>query len=261
MDLSTVCRCDEDTLRELCADNHVCIPSLLSVRLLSLQGNRLLLLLSSCVLLRLCCAGRGQAPQLLSCFSLDLDAEAAERVSGVCLSSGVLFLLDSSGFVYVYDTVDGSHVAVVELPPRPEECASDPLSSVRVSPDLSLAVVSSATRWALPLRLSEYFRLNPGQLLCAWPGVEMPVSPGLGIDEDELSSCDLSMRVLGHPFRTDRSWEAAMSSLYNKTRSGTDALVGPRAQPLWPQSLPSHEPLVSTLSPCSVHAGGTEISR
>ncbi|KAM4749057.1 spatacsin [Rhinophrynus dorsalis] len=66
--------------------------------------------------------------------------------------------LCADNHVDVYDTVDGSHVTDIELPPRQDDAIIEPLSSIRVSPDLDLAVVSSATSWALPVRLSEGFR-------------------------------------------------------------------------------------------------------
>ncbi|XP_053574447.1 spatacsin isoform X2 [Bombina bombina] len=222
-ELSTLYCCDEDTLKHLCADKHVCVSSTCTVRLLSLKGDHILLLLSSSILLHLCCTGKDQKLQVLSCFSLDLDPEATLRISDVCLRSGILFLLDSSGFVYVYDTLDGLHLSDLELPLRSEEGASDPLSSLRISPDLSLAVVSSASCWALPMCLGEGFRQNLGDPKPDWHDDHIRDAPGT--DEDDISSSNLNLCLIGHSFRTDRSWDATLTSLYQRTRNDVDTIL------------------------------------
>ncbi|CAH2274570.1 spatacsin isoform X2 [Pelobates cultripes] len=217
LEVTSVCHFDEDSLMHLCADNHVCVSSELSVRLLALHCDQILLLLNNCVLLQLSWAGEGLSPQLLSCFSLDLDPESADRISDVCLSSEVLFLLDTSGFVYVYDAVDGSHVAEIEIPLRREPNSFDPLINICVSPGLGIVLVSSGNGWVLPVRLNRDFRRNSEHHACLTDDN----------DEDELSSCDV--RRPEHALRTDRSWEATLSSLCKESRYVEDFLLYPQA--------------------------------
>ncbi|KAM4676255.1 spatacsin [Discoglossus pictus] len=242
-DLITLCCCDEQTLRQLCADRHVCVSSMCSVRLLSLQGDQILLLLNNYVFINLTYAGKDQAAQISSCFCLDLEPEAALRTIDVCLKSGLLFLLDSSGFIYVYDTVNGLHLTDLELPPRPDG-ALDSLHSLSVSPDLGLAVVCSANSWALPLRLSEGFRKHLEN--SGWSDGQLLVSPEECADEDGISSSNLSMHELGQDFRTDRSWDATLSSLWNRTKSVTDPLVESQIPCMWFHSHFSLKPLTAT---------------
>ncbi|XP_053319552.1 spatacsin [Spea bombifrons] len=226
LDLTTVCHCDKDTLRKLCVDNHVCISSVLSVHLLALHGEQILLLINNRVLLHLDYNGEDVNPKTLSCFDLDLDPEAADRISDVCLSNDILFLLDSSGIVYIYDTLDGSHVADMELPLRPETSSLDPLTNIHVSPDLSLAVVSSKAGWVLSLRLYEYFRQKSGQ--AKWCDEKPRELPESYTDKDDVSSCDGGIHEFGCPFRTDRSWEATLSSLCTEIRDVEDLHLYPQ---------------------------------
>ncbi|KAM8972333.1 spatacsin [Pelodytes ibericus] len=215
--LKTVCLCDEYALRDLCAKKHVCVPSILTIRLLALRCKQILVLLNNCMLLQLICAQQTLTPHFLSCVCLDLDPEAADRISDVCLSKEMLFMLDNSGFVYVFDTVNGSHVTNMELPLRPETGQLDPLLNIRVSPDMDLVVVSSANGWVLPVWLSKNFRQKSGQH--TWSGE----------DEDEQDKDDIGIHGLGRAFRTDRSWEATLSSLYQETKLVEDVMLCPRS--------------------------------
>lgn len=74
------------------------------MRLLSLCDRDILLLVSNSVLVHLRYTGKEQKPKIVSCVCLELDPEAAERISDVCLSHEILFLLDSLGFICILPT-------------------------------------------------------------------------------------------------------------------------------------------------------------
>ncbi|KAG8574868.1 hypothetical protein GDO81_009376 [Engystomops pustulosus] len=196
--------CDQDTLRALCAENHVCIPSLPSVHLLSLHDKDIFILLSSSVFVHLCYTSSDQKPSLVSCFCLDLDPDTTENISDACFRHEILFLLVSSGFIYVFDTQDGSQVADIELPIRNDTDKAEPLTSIRVSPDLDLIVVSSRSSCFLPLRLRESLRENILLRLQAWR-------------QEKKSRMSLSKESDEYSLQIDRSWDAMLSSLLNKT--------------------------------------------
>ncbi|XP_041442860.1 spatacsin isoform X2 [Xenopus laevis] len=242
LDVTTIFQCNEDTLRKLCADHHVCVSSVVSVRLLSLQGDYILLLLSSSVLLHIRFFSEGHSLKLQSCICLDLDSEATERVTDVCLKSGVLFLLDTSGFVYIYDSVDGSHILTVELPLRPENTALDPLSSICVSDDLGFFVVTTATSWALSVQLCEDARQISYHSISAWHSDHVPDLHISGAEEDRHSSPE-SVQTPRCAFRLDRSWHATLSSLCNQIKNSSDPFVYSQNPYLWPRSSSLKVPL------------------
>ncbi|XP_063781560.1 spatacsin [Pseudophryne corroboree] len=241
--LTTLCLFDEKSLRQLCIDNHVCAPSLPSVRLLSMQGDDILILLSSSVLVHLSCTSKEQTPKLIACFCLDLDTDTAERISDVCLRHKILFLLDSLGFIYVFDTIDGSIVAEIELPIKPEVESVEPLKSIRVSPNLDLIVVSCGTSCFLPLRLSDSASENTIHSLRTWRNERQSKKSMSNEDDLELSSCDIHGHTLGHAFRMNRSWDATLSSIFNDTRSFTALPEFPQPPGIVTRSISSVAPL------------------
>eukprot|EP00079_Xenopus_tropicalis_P022344 XP_012814212.1 PREDICTED: spatacsin isoform X2 [Xenopus tropicalis] len=243
LNVTTIFLCDEDTLRKLCADNHVCVSSVICVRLLSLQGDDVLLLLSSSVLLHLHFSSEDNSLKLLSCLCLDLGFEATERISDVCLKSGLLFMLDTYGFVYVYDTVDGSPIFTMELPLRPENAALDPLNSICVSDDLGLFVVTTAASWALSVQLCEDAREISDHAVSAWHSDHVPDLHISGADEERLSSCHESVCTPRCTLRSDRSWDATLSSLCNEIMNSSDTFVCSKNPYLWPCNLPLKVPL------------------
>ncbi|XP_068131177.1 spatacsin [Hyperolius riggenbachi] len=214
-ELTITCMCPEDMLRQLCAENHVCIPSLTSFRLLSLHDAHILLLVSNCFLVLLHYTGEQQKPRLVSCVCLELDPEAAERISGVCLRHEALFLLDSLGYIYVFDIVDGSPLAVVELPVRPDADVGETLNGIRVSPNLDLIVVTSVSSF-LPLKLSEGFSEDVTLSLQTWRKERH-------FNSSILNMTEHSDEILGHGleygFRMDRTWDATLASLLKETNS------------------------------------------
>ncbi|XP_075714490.1 spatacsin [Rhinoderma darwinii] len=231
--VTTPCLCDEDTLRQLCADNHVCVPSLPSVRLLSLYGDDVFILLSSSVFVHLCYSCKDQKPNLVSCFCLDLDPETTEQISDACFRNEILFLLDSSGFIYVFDTLDGSLVAEMELPIRTDTDEAEPPKSICVSPNLDLIVVSSSSSCFLPLRINENLRENVILLLQTW--------------RNERHSRMSLNETQGYAFQKDRSWDATLLSLLYKTKSCSEFPVCHQAPGLQPSSLSSGAPFYWTV--------------
>ncbi|XP_069842625.1 spatacsin isoform X2 [Dendropsophus ebraccatus] len=204
--LCALCLCDEDTLRQLCAENHVCVPSAFSVRLLSLRGDDIFILLSSSVFVHLSYSDKDQNPSLVSCFCLDLDPETTEHISDTCFRHEILFLLDSSGSIYAFDTLDGSLVADIELPTRTDVDTAEPLRSICVSPNLEVIVVSSSSSCFLPLRLNEKFGGNIALALQTWRN-------------DRHPRMSLWNEMQGCAPQTDRSWDATLLSLLYKTKS------------------------------------------
>uniref|UniRef100_A0A8C3IN44 SPG11 vesicle trafficking associated, spatacsin n=1 Tax=Chrysemys picta bellii TaxID=8478 RepID=A0A8C3IN44_CHRPI len=81
----------------------------------------------------------------------------------------------------------------------------------------------------------------PGHLFCKKIFQNLPVTRLEGIDEDDLASSDCSMKLMRFSFRTDRSWKAHLSSLYNTSkRPHSPNLVSNIGLP-WYQYLPHLE--------------------
>ncbi|XP_069622556.1 spatacsin [Ranitomeya imitator] len=228
--LTALCLCDVDTLRQLCAESHVCVPSPSSVRLLSLHGDDIFILLSSSVFVHLQYSDKGHKPSLVSCFCLDLDPETTEHVCDACYRHEILFLLESSGFIYVFDTRDGSLVAEMELPSRTGIDAAEPLTSICVSPNLDSVVVSSSSYYFLSLRLSENLRENMIQAIQTWRNGRMSWS-----------------EAQGPTSQIDRSWDDTLVSLLYKTKSRPDFPVCHQAADLQPRDLSSRAPFSWTV--------------
>ncbi|XP_072255220.1 spatacsin [Pyxicephalus adspersus] len=210
--------CDKDSLRQLCAESHVCVPSLPSIRLLSLCDHDILILVINCVLIHLRYTEEEQKPRVVSCLCLELDAEAAERISDVCINHEILFLLDSLGFIYAFDISDGSPVFVIELPARTDADAVEPLNCIRVSPNLDLLMVSSASSHFLPLKLTKLFSEDVTLCLHMWRD-QRHLNTSSSSNDAKLCSGDTHGYPPGHGFQIDRSWDAMLSSLFNESKS------------------------------------------
>ncbi|XP_075063620.1 spatacsin isoform X2 [Mixophyes fleayi] len=193
--------------------------------------------------MHLSCNGKEQKPKLVACFCLELDPDSAERISDVCLNHRLLFLLDSLGFIHVFDTLDGSPVAEIELPIKPDLEAIEPLNSIRVSPNLDLIVVSSGSSCFLPLRLSDNFSEDVILSLRVWRNKRRSKQSVADESDIGMSSCDIHEHALGHAFRMDRSWDATLSSIFHETRSISALPVHPQAPGILPRSISSGAPL------------------
>ncbi|NXO71936.1 SPTCS protein, partial [Phainopepla nitens] len=214
--------CKEETLKKLLKAKNINLPSISSVKILSFGNNKCKLLLNQFILVHLTFPGEDSPPESCDCFPLALPAEAVGRITDSQFCRGILFLLDSAGWIYILDCWDGASLGRVRVAlaagqgegPAP----AAPLAALAVSPDLSTAVVTNACHHALAVQLNTYFRQFPEHLFCKRDPEKLPVKPPEGLDEDELASSEHSMELLPLPFRTDRSWKAHLSSLWDRVR-------------------------------------------
>ncbi|XP_054243890.1 spatacsin [Indicator indicator] len=220
--------CKEDTLKKHLQVKNISLSAIFSVRILSFGNNKCKLLLNKFIIVHLTFPGRDSPLETCHCFALDLPPQVLDRVTDTDFCRGILFLLDSSGWIYIFDSFDGANLAKVNVAlwqggvedgERSAGIAS-PLSAVKVSHDLSTAVIISSSNSAIPVDLNIYFRQFPGHLLCKRDGETLPMKPPEGLDEDDLASSDYSMELLSLPFRTDRSWKAHLASLCDRVRRG-----------------------------------------
>ncbi|GAB0194307.1 spatacsin [Grus japonensis] len=218
--------CKEDTLKKLLEVKNISLSSIFSLRILSFENNKCMLLLNKFIVVHLTFPGKDSPIETCDCLTLDLPPQVLERITDTHFCRGILFLLDSSGWIYVFDSLDGANLANINI----ALCQADvqdegrspviplPLTAVKVSHDLSVAVIVSSSNDAISLDLNMYFRRFPGHLLCKRDSENLPVKPPEGLDEDDLASSDYSMELLSLPFRTDRSWKAHLSSLSDTVR-------------------------------------------
>ncbi|XP_054071519.1 spatacsin isoform X4 [Rissa tridactyla] len=218
--------CKEDTLKKLLEAKNISPSSVFSLRILSFENSKCILLLNKFIVVRLTFPGKDSPLETCDCFTLDLSPQVLERITDTHFCRGVLFLLDSSGWIYVFDSFDGANLAKVNVAlcqgdvqdeDRSPAIAS-PLTALKVSHDLSVAVIVSSSNDAISVDLNKYFRQFPGHLLCKRDSENLPVKPPEGVDEDDLACSDYSMELLSLPFRTDRSWKAHLSSLCDAVR-------------------------------------------
>ncbi|KAL9837567.1 LOW QUALITY PROTEIN: spatacsin-like [Geothlypis trichas] len=210
--------CEAETLKKLLEDKNISLPSISSVKILSFGNNKCKLLLNQFVLVHLTFAGQGSPPEPCGCFPLALPAGAVGRIADSQFCRGILFLLDSAGWIYLFDCCDGASLGKVGVTLGAGQGPVSPLAALAVSPDLSTAVVTNSCHWALAVQLNTYFRQFPEHLFCKRDPENVPVRPAEGLDEDELASSEHSMELLALPFRTDRSWKAHLSSLWDRVR-------------------------------------------
>ncbi|NXQ10949.1 SPTCS protein, partial [Peucedramus taeniatus] len=212
--------CEAETLKKLLEAKNIRLPSVLSVKILSFGNNKCRLLLNQFILVHLSFPEEDSAPESCGCFPLALPPGAVGRISASQFCRGILFLLDSAGWIYIFDCSDGATLGKVGVAlgagqgPAPES----PLAALAVSPDLSTAVVTNSCHCALAVQLNSYFRQFPEHLFCKRDPETLPVKPPEGLDEDDLASSEHSMELLSLPFRADRSWKAHLSSLWDRVR-------------------------------------------
>uniref|UniRef100_A0A8C5PHN2 SPG11 vesicle trafficking associated, spatacsin n=1 Tax=Leptobrachium leishanense TaxID=445787 RepID=A0A8C5PHN2_9ANUR len=165
-------------------------------------------------------------------YKVDSTAEHVDLTTVCQFDEGTLRQLCAAQRVYIYDAVDGSHVIDLALPHRPETDSLDPLINIHVSPDLGILVVSSGNGWVLFLQLNVDLRQNLGYH--TW------CNGNADDDDDQLRTCNIS--IPGHTYiRTDRSWDAMLSSLNRKTRYVEDLPFC--LQTLTPTAIASQVPL------------------
>ncbi|XP_060116339.1 spatacsin [Heteronotia binoei] len=218
--------CSEDRLKKLIEQKNISLPPVSSLRVLSFENNRAFLMLNNFIVVRLAFPGGArEAEDVEDCFFLDLSPQVLERIVDASFCRGVVILLDESGWIYVFDAVDGTYLAYVDVALYQAEGAEEknpavlsPLTSLTVSHDLSVAVITNSSGCAAAVDLDLYFREYPGHLLCKRNVDSLPVEQLKEMDEDDLRSSDYSMTLLNQAFRTDRSWKAHLTSLYEKTK-------------------------------------------
>ncbi|NXA36213.1 SPTCS protein, partial [Eudromia elegans] len=216
----------EDTLKKFLEAKNINLSSVWSSKILSFKDNTGILLLNNFILVRFTFPGEDSCSEQCDCFTLDVPPQALERIRDTNYCRGILFLLDSSGWIYIFDSFDGARVAIVDVAscqggPRHEDRSAAtalPLTAVEVSLDLSVAVIIGSSNRVLSVDLNTYFRRFPEHLLCKEDPESLPIKPPEGLDEDDLASSDYSMELLSSPFRTDRSWKAHLSSLSDAIR-------------------------------------------
>uniref|UniRef100_A0A8D0Y6D6 SPG11 vesicle trafficking associated, spatacsin n=1 Tax=Sus scrofa TaxID=9823 RepID=A0A8D0Y6D6_PIG len=217
----------EETLQKLIGDQNVSI-SLLSLRILSFHSNRSLLFINKCIVLHIIFPERNADIRVLSCFTLPLPAQTVDRIIDTQLCRGILFVLSSLGWIYIFDIVDGRHVAHVDLALHQEDmCNEQPqepstissFTSLKVSQDLDVIVIVSSSNTAVALNLNLYFRQHPGHLLCERTLEDIPIEGPKGIDEDDPVNSEYNMKLTKFSFQVDRSWKAQLSSLNETIKS------------------------------------------
>ncbi|XP_025775872.1 spatacsin isoform X1 [Puma concolor] len=226
-DATILYSCSEETLQKLIEDQNISI-SILSLRILSFHDNTSLLLINKCIIVHLIFPERDAEVGVCSCFTLPLPAQAVDRIIDTQLCRGILFVLSSLGWIYIFDTVDGRHVAHVDLALHQEDMCDEQqqepakvssFTSLKVSQDLDVVVIISSSNSAIALNLNLYFRQHPGHLLCERTQEDMPVEGPKGIDEDDPVNSDYNMKLTKFSFQADRSWKAQLSSLNETIKS------------------------------------------
>uniref|UniRef100_A0A8C2NR63 Spatacsin C-terminal domain-containing protein n=1 Tax=Capra hircus TaxID=9925 RepID=A0A8C2NR63_CAPHI len=217
----------EKTLQKLVEDQNISI-SLLSLRILSFHNSTSLLFINKCVVLHVTFPERDAEIRVLSCYTLPLPAQAVDRIIDTQLCRGILFVLSSLGWIYIFDIVGGRQVAQVDLAlPQEDVCneqqqepaKSSSFTSLKVSQDLDVVVVVGFPNTAVAVNLTLYFRQYPGHLLCEKTLQDIPIEGPEGVDEDDPVNSDYNMKLTKFSFRIDRSWKAQLSSLNETVQS------------------------------------------
>uniref|UniRef100_A0A8C9UFC4 SPG11 vesicle trafficking associated, spatacsin n=1 Tax=Serinus canaria TaxID=9135 RepID=A0A8C9UFC4_SERCA len=211
--------CEAETLKKLLEAKNISLPSISSVKILSFGNNKCKLLLNQFLLVHLTFPGEGSPPETCGCFPLALPPGAVGRIADSQFCRGILFLLDSAGWIYICDCSDGATLGKVgvALAAGQGPAPVSPLAALAVSPDLSTAVHLKSSEQGEFSYLFLY-RQFPEHLFCKRDPENLPVKPAEGLEEDELASSEHSMELLPLPFRTDRSWKAHLSSLWDRVR-------------------------------------------
>ncbi|XP_055990031.1 spatacsin [Sorex fumeus] len=219
--------CNEETLQKLIEEQHIS-TSLLSLRILSFHDNMSLLFINKCIILHLIFPERDAEIRVFNCFTLPLPAPSVDRIIDTQLCRGILFVLSSLGWIYIFDIVDGTHVAHVDLTLHQEDMCDEEhheparissFTSLKVSQDLDVAVIISSSNSAIAVNLSLYFRQHPGHLLYERTLEDLPVEGPKGIDEDDPANSYYNMKLTKFSFQVDRSWKAQLSSLDERVKN------------------------------------------
>ncbi|XP_072528335.1 spatacsin isoform X2 [Salminus brasiliensis] len=203
------------------------VNELVCAKLLSFTDGRCFLLLNMCVLVQFLYLEDSVEPEAVSSCLINLPPEFQETFADYQLCRGTLFVLTSAGLIYMFDSVEGKHLATVNVPEyyasgHREAESVIPLSSfclLHISQDLSTAVAATIQNQALALDLNDYFRIHPDQLLCQQSPTFPPLIPTKPSDQDSITSSAHSQSVLGTHFQTDHSWDARLKLLYKRAQA------------------------------------------
>ncbi|KAI4883873.1 hypothetical protein NFI96_025740 [Prochilodus magdalenae] len=216
-------------LLELVQGKDPSMSELACAKLLLFTDGQCFLLLNTCVLVQLLYSEGSAEPETKSSCLISLSPAIQETCSDYQLCKGTLFILTSSGLIYVFDSIKGNHLATVDLAEyymsgqrEAEAEAVISLSSfclLHISQDLSTAVAVTNKNQALALDLNNYFRTNPDQLLCQQSPSLPSLKPTKPCDQDSITSSAYSQSVLGTQFQTDHSWEARLALLYKRAKT------------------------------------------
>ncbi|KAM6200902.1 spatacsin isoform 2-T2 [Rhynchocyon petersi] len=227
-DATILYTCDENTLQKLIEDQSFSI-SLSSLKILSFNGNTSSLFINKCMVLQVLFPERDAEIRVLNCFTLPLPGQAMDGIIDTQLCKGILFVLSSLGWIYIFDIVDGKHVAHVDLALHQEDTCSEPqedpakrtsFTSIRVSQELDVVILTTSNS-AIALNLNLYFRQHPGHLLCERRLEALPIQGPKGVDEDDPINSEYNMKLTKFSFRVDRSWKAQLSSLNKTVKNST----------------------------------------
>ncbi|XP_048188243.1 spatacsin [Perognathus longimembris pacificus] len=215
------------TLEKLLEDQDVSI-SLLSLRILSFHSNTSFVFINKCMILHVVFPEKDADIGVLNCFTLPLPKQTMDTIVDIQLCKGILFILSSLGWIHIFDTVEGTDVARVDLAllqevmnnqQQQEPAKISSFTSLKVSQDLDVVVLVSSSNSAIALNLNLYFRQYPGHLLCERALEDLPIEGPKGIDEDDPVNSLHNMKLTKFSFQVDRSWKAQLSSLSETTKS------------------------------------------
>ncbi|XP_078283376.1 spatacsin [Rhinoraja longicauda] len=226
-DVTNTHSCSEEALQKLLENKNLSLQSTFTMKILSFKNSTSFILLNNCTLLHLSWLEGTSEADIFDGFKLGLSPEASGRITDGQICQEMLFLLDSAGWIYIYDTVDGKQLGNVNLAlgqmgmceEARDACDLTCLSRLGLSPDLDVAVAVNCFNHAICVNLNIFFREHPDDLLCASKGSnDDSLRAPTGIDEDDLASSVYSEKVLNLPFQPDRSWAARLRAFYNKTK-------------------------------------------
>ncbi|XP_012865545.1 PREDICTED: spatacsin isoform X1 [Dipodomys ordii] len=226
-DAAVLHSCSGKTLEKLIEDQDVSI-SLLSLRILSFHNNTAFVFINKCMILHVVFPEKDADIGVLSCFMLPLPTQTMDTIIDIQLCRGILFVLSSLGWIYIFNTVEGTAIAHVDLAllqevmhnEQQQELAKiSSLASLKVSQELDVVVLVSNSSSAIALNLNLYFRQYPEHLLYERTLEDLPIERPKGIDEDDPVNSLYNMKLTKFSFQIDRSWEAQLSSLNETMKS------------------------------------------
>ncbi|XP_069766261.1 spatacsin isoform X2 [Narcine bancroftii] len=226
-DVTNTHGCSEEALKKLVVNKNLSLPSSFTLKILLFKSSTSFILLDNCTLLHLSWLEGATEADIVDAFKLCLPPKASERITDSKICQGMLFLLDSAGWIYICDPEDGKQLGYVNLSlcqvgvfeDASDTCDLTCLSKLGLSPDLDVAVAVNSFNCAIYVSLNDFFREHPDHLQQTSKGSDndsLRAAPG--IDEDDLASSRYSNKVLNFPFQVDRSWTARLRAFYNKTK-------------------------------------------